>query len=86
MTIEGPSGQGFSKFQGPTIRDYFVAMFACLPARDLDLGMLPMDSACGEDCLKVIDAGAALVRVVDPASKHAVIKVVEDAIAIYWIG
>jgi hypothetical protein len=74
------------KFQGTTIWDYFTARLGRGPAHDLHLDQLPLDSICGGDCQKVIDAGAAMLAVVDPALKNDVRQLTEDAVAIYWLG
>jgi hypothetical protein len=59
-----------------------------LPRAPIDktLQTLPCDSACGEDCVEVIDAACALLTFCDRLTHDKILAGVEQAISIKWHG
>lgn len=69
-----------------TIYDYFLAAFGPDQPLDPSYHELPIDSVCGADCKKAIDAGKALAAAVDPSVRWEVIDVVTHACNVCWFG
>lgn len=67
------------------VYDYFAEKLGETPD-DGTLTQLPVASACGQDCVRVIDAAAALAHVVDCSVVASVAAVAEEAVAVFWRG
>lgn len=57
-----------------------------------DMQELPVDSPCGDDCKKAIDAGKALIAMVrmalgeNSADEKRIIEITWNTVAIFWWG
>lgn len=70
-----------------TIYEYYVKAFDSEP-QDETLQELPIESGCGEDCKKAIDAGVELAKH-EKAAHGSTIEtalLVETIISTYWRG
>lgn len=78
------------------IYNYFALMFGVSPDEH-SLENLPIDSPCGADCKRAIDAGVALLAEHDNAfgvdaqdshwdNRNAIVRDVNAIIACYWLG
>jgi hypothetical protein len=56
------------------------------PPREPTLRKLHVDSPCGADCKKVIDAAKVLLDLVDPLARPEIIDGVNTAVEVFWIG
>lgn len=69
------------------IFEYFTSTMGFAP-EDESLRDLPVESVCGRDCKRAIDAGAALMAAVDrhPDVVADVRSAVERSVSIFWVG
>lgn len=69
-------------------REYNGAYFDAKKILDEDTSLreLPVDSVCGRDCKKVVDAGMALMEASDPGAYDEIAKAIFSAVEIYWRG
>jgi hypothetical protein len=71
------------------VHDYFEDQFGHSPA-DTSLRDLPLDSSCGKDCGKAIDAGVALREhareAVGGEFDRQIADITERIVTIYWRG
>ena len=81
-----------SRASNPNVADYFVMKLG-MAHGDESLGRLPLDSACGQDCVKAIDAAAALIEHIRvgfgnnrPAPISLVAHIARQVVGVYWRG
>jgi hypothetical protein len=67
--------------------DYFAAQLGCAPENET-LRDLAVETACGLDCRKVIDAARAYLAAADshPDVREPLIDSVNAAVNVLWIG
>ena len=68
-----------------SVYEYFTARLG-QPPLDTSLRELPVDSACGGDCVRVIDQAQVLLRLVDDAIAPLVYRIAEETVLIFWLG
>lgn len=79
-------GEGYSIDEAPAnIYDYFTLKLGDTPS-DSTLTQLGCRTACGRDCILVIDAAAALAHHVDPSVVASVLQTTEEALGVLWHG
>jgi hypothetical protein len=73
------------------VKEYFKSQLGHDPDDYADgstLADLPLDSPCGQDCKKAIDAAKAYLDLADshPSVVEPLIESVNAAVACFWVG
>ena len=68
-----------------SVYDYFEMLMGQTPDED-SLKELPINSPCGLDCVKVINAAKIFLEAADISCTNKIISICNEAIETYWIG
>lgn len=82
------SSESLSAKQGlkvTSVYDYFEMMLGCQPDED-SLKELPINSPCGLDCVKAINAVKTLQEIIDRSQMDSLMSIANDTVETFWIG